>query len=427
MSAAGAVGHAEKILQEQVHRAVGTASVTAYTDLYDQVYWTKKLAHAAPIGSLGNRLLAGTYNGMTFVQTKSGLVLGYHVSWHKPAAPLIDGLQALHADRGRHDWLTIHVGMHVLDRGTQGDTTLRWSLEQDIPYLTLSKGKLSWRRYAHPTHTTATGVPIFVRPDVRLADVTVHSAVRTAPPRSIVFPARPDKGTASGRAIRYRTAAKLSAAQIRTLDTEYKARWPCNENPIKALVAVGFGVNRDRTLEPTTSRGHDGKVARTVAAIQQLDAKITQIEREPTGKALAARSRLEKKRARRKRELKRLHAQPVTKGARSARGAELLCKVMTLVLYNAIALLLSRSAISAVRAMAPARVRELLLGRTALASTTAGTLTLSIEGVVEPTDRTHQEELARLFSAARLKVGGMRLTVRIRDPSLENLVMRIAA
>ena len=159
MSRAGAVSAAERVLQQQAHEAVGGAYVTAYTDEYDQVYWTKKLAHAGPVGGLGNRLLGCTYFGLTFLRTKGGPNLGYHVSWHKPASPLLDALQALHQDEERHAWLSEHVAMHVLDRGTQGDPTLHWALSQGIPYLTLQKGSLNWRRYRNPTCELENGVP----------------------------------------------------------------------------------------------------------------------------------------------------------------------------------------------------------------------------------------------------------------------------
>jgi hypothetical protein len=94
MSARGAVGYAESTLQRQVHR-VGSADVEAFTDLHDQVYWTKKFAWAAPVGNLGNRLLACTYVGLTFVRAEAGPCLLYHVSWHKPASPLRDALERL--------------------------------------------------------------------------------------------------------------------------------------------------------------------------------------------------------------------------------------------------------------------------------------------------------------------------------------------
>jgi hypothetical protein len=128
MSDNGAVAAAERALLAQVTRHVregGGEDVIAYTDMFDQVYWSKKPTWAGPIGARGNRLLACTYFGMTFVRQPRGPLLALHVSWHKPASPLIDALQALHEESKRHTWLSQHVRIHVLDRGTQGDPALR--------------------------------------------------------------------------------------------------------------------------------------------------------------------------------------------------------------------------------------------------------------------------------------------------------------
>jgi hypothetical protein len=429
MSADGASRVVEQQLEAQVRSAVGAQSVTAYTDMYDQVYWTKKLAYAAPIGALGNRLLAATYFGMTFVRPTEGPLLAYHLSWHKPASPLFDALDVLHARPSRHRWLTAHVGLHILDRGTQGDTVLQWCVERRIPYLTLSNGVMHWRRYKNPTHHTPTGVPIFVRTDRRLVDVKISSAVRSTPPRTIVFPARPDKGEASVRSIRYRTAAKLSDAQIESLDELYKSRWPDNENPIKALVAVGFGVNRDRTLDVTTSRGLDGELARAKQAITKRDVAIRSLDRRDDRDAERERNKLLRKQTIARRKLRSLDrkAARVEKGARSNRGGEMLCKLLTLLLFNALALLLSRSAIHAVRMMTPHRVRELLLGRAAMARVEREHVILVVEPIFEPTDRDHQAELVRLFNAERLQIRGMSVNLRVRDPTSHNAPLRIAA
>jgi hypothetical protein len=67
--------------------------------------------------------------------------------------------------------------------------------------------------------------------------------------RVVVFPADPSAGIEDGRALRCRTAAALSDAEICNLDTVYKMCWPANENPIKALEAVGF----DRNLNPAST------------------------------------------------------------------------------------------------------------------------------------------------------------------------------
>ena len=60
LDAEGAWGHVAHAVGKQVRGAVAKLdeAVIAYTDMFDQPYYTKKLAHAAPIGRLGNRLLA---------------------------------------------------------------------------------------------------------------------------------------------------------------------------------------------------------------------------------------------------------------------------------------------------------------------------------------------------------------------------------
>ena len=45
----------EMSVEQAVERSGAKAVV--YTDMFDQVYWTKEPAHAAPIGNRGNRLL----------------------------------------------------------------------------------------------------------------------------------------------------------------------------------------------------------------------------------------------------------------------------------------------------------------------------------------------------------------------------------
>ena len=69
LDAEGASRHVARAVWRQVTAAVSKVDgeVVAYTDMFDQPYFTKKLAHAAPIGRLGNRLLAGTYFGLTTV------------------------------------------------------------------------------------------------------------------------------------------------------------------------------------------------------------------------------------------------------------------------------------------------------------------------------------------------------------------------
>jgi hypothetical protein len=366
------------------------------------------------------------YFGLTFVRTADGPVLGYHLSWHKPASPLLDALQALHDGPQRHRWLTRHVQVHVLDRGTQGDPALRWALSQSIPYLTLSKRTAQWRRFEHPTHHTDTDVPIFVRRDSRLGPCTVALG-RMRPPRTVVFPAHPDAGTDDGRALRYRTAAALTDAQITTLDQVYKARWPGNEHPIKALVAVGFDRNLDRTLELTPSRGHDGEVRRQREQIASLDTRLEALRPLPLEQAGTRYVKLSAQRANKAAKLAKATAKPETKGTRRDRGGEHLCKLLTLLLYNALAVLLWRSPLEAVRHMTAARVRELLLSRSAEVTCEDDTIHLVLTALYDPTDRAHQQELIRLFESCRLRIRDRRLTLRLRDPPEILRELRIAA
>lgn len=416
--AAGAVAEAEQVLFAQVRRAVGTHSVTAYTDVYDQVYWTKKLAWAGPVGGLGNRRLACTYFGMTFVRVEGGPALALHVSWHKPATPLIEPLRALHQNRARARWLRAHVTRHILDRGTQGGPTLTWCLQNGVPYLTPTRGDVQWRRYRHPDAHTELGVPIFVREDPPLASVERLEPAQA--PQVVIFPARPERGLEYGRAVEYRAATTFSPEELCTLDTVYKSRWPTNENPIKFLIAVGFDRNLDRTLDPTTSRGHDGESATLRAKLAAREARVeerrAQRDAHPTRRtrdAYDASVRAQKKAQARL----AAHARRAElRGARSARGAEPLCKVLMLIVYNALVMWLATSVLEAVRVMTPERVRALLLGCAAWASFGPNTVTLWIESTPSTQDQPLQDELIRLVNAARLRTPRGRLQIRTRDP-----------
>ena len=249
------------------------AQAVAYTDIFDQVYWTKKPAHAGPVANRGNRLLAATYFGLSFVRPHQGPVLAYHVSWHKPATPLQDALEALHAEPRRATWLAATIRRHTWDRGGSGRPTLRWAWARHIPYLTVTKGSTHWTRYRRAPRVYARrGLPVFVRRDAAVLHGRRRraGAERGATPEEVIFPAHPDKGRASTKALRYRTGAPLSDDDLRDLDHVYKTRWPCNENPIKALIAVGFDRNLDRGLTPTTSRGTDGRQARLEQREQAL-------------------------------------------------------------------------------------------------------------------------------------------------------------
>lgn len=419
---AGAVPVATRLLEQQVAGVVGERTVAAYTDIFDQVFWTKRPAHAAPIGSMGKRLLAAVYFGMTFVRPEGGPLLAYNVTWHKPASPLLDAFQALHADEARHAWLNEHVALHIADRGTKGDPVLRWCLRNGVPYLTVScrRHKLWLQRYRHPTHKTwRYRRPIFVRPDKRLQG-TERGPGRVVAPRTIVFPARPNQPE-DGRAIEYRTAAELTRAQVEGLDETYKARWPNNENPIKALQAVGFGANLDRTLRVMPSRGHDGKVERSKAALAKTEERLVAAVAE--GKKV---KRLKEQRRTQERRLKKLQEEPQEKGARANEGRELLVKVLSLMLFNVLSVLLWKSRDAAVRQMTLPRVRELLLGKSALGCLAGGELALWIEPMLTPRDQAHQSELVRLVNAEQIIARGAKIRIRIRDSSINQLDLRVS-
>jgi hypothetical protein len=416
--AAGVVPLAEGVLLDQVRGCVGANKVVAFTDLYDQVYWTKQTAWAGPVGGLGNRVLACTYFGLTFVRVGEGAVLALHVSWHKPASTLGDGLVALHRDARRARWLRAHVTAHVLDRGTQGVPTLTWCLGHGVPYVTLARGDADWHDFEDPTDHTALGVPIFVLGEPALASVPRVEPAEA--PHVVIFPARPARGLDDGRAIRYRLGTILPADDLRTLDEFYKDRWPANENAIKALVAVGFDRNLDRTLDPTTSRGHDGQGARLRAKVEEAQrdetATAQSFERELT--SAAERRYLSSARRRVQAETKAAEheTKAKTKGARSARGAEPLCKLLMLMLYNALAWVLAKSVLEAVRVMTAARVRALLLGCSATACIEQGAITLWIDATPSSDDRPLQEELLRVVNTERLRTSHGVLRIRRRDP-----------
>jgi hypothetical protein len=406
---------AARALEASVEQAVAKsgAKVVAYTDMFDQVYWTKKPAYAAPIGSRGNRLLGATYFGMTFVRLGDTAALAYHVSWHKPASPLQDALDAVHGAPRRAAWLSQNLRLHIWDRGGCGRPTLRWALARRIPYLTVMQGSTKWTRYRRPPRVhTRTKVPVFVQRDVAVA----AGRPEGTSPEMVIYPAHPAKGRRATQALRYRTGAALSKPELRTLDQVYKTRWPSNENAIKALVAVGFDRNLDRGLTPTTSRGTDGRAARLHARERALADKIAAFH--PTTVPQAVRQARPLLRQKRACALERaaIAALPQDKGARMNDGAELLCKTLMLLVYNRLTLLLAQSRSDDVRKMTPARIHELLLGRQMLACTDDLTTTLWIDPVPSPTERALQEELVRLLGDQPLPLRGRELRLRIRDP-----------
>ena len=417
IAALGGKDWVARIVEKQVESAAKHAdTATAFTDLYDQVYWTKKPAHAGPIGSLNNRVLACSYFGVTFVRIREkGPVLGYSISWHKPASPLRDALSALYQEPRRRAWLTETIELHTWDRGGEGAPTRRWAAEQGIPYLTIGTKTTHWTRYKHPSAYTSRRVPIFVRPDTAVG--TEPSGASGDRPRVVIFPASPDKGEASTRSLRYFVNAKLSGAQLRTLDEVYKDRWPANENAIKALVGAGFGVNRDRTLEVTTSRGHDGAVARLEEKERELQAKKDALSDEPCTKQVARTwLRLSKKQREVGKKRASLENQKQTKGARMPTGSEWMCKYVMFLIHNAVALLLAKSPMETIRVMTFVRLREMVLGRPMLVSLSKTKTTLWIDALHNPDDRRDQAEVVRLFNAAKLKLRGSPLLIQLRDP-----------
>jgi len=77
--------------------------------------------------------------------------------------------------------------------------------------------------------------------------------------------------------------------------------------------------------------------------------------------------------------------------------------------------------------MTPARVRELLLSRSAEVTCEDEKIHLVLIALYDPIDRAHQEELIRLFESCRLRIRDRRLTLRLRDPPAILRELRIAA
>jgi hypothetical protein len=419
-----------RAVEAQVHKAVGegNAKTFAYTDMFDQVYWTKKPAYAAPIGNRGNRLLAATYFGLTFIRPEQGPVLAYHVSWHKPASPLPDALEALHRPERRALWLTAHIALHLWDRGASGVPALRWAAARGIPYLTVTRGSTRWTRYrGAPRVHTRTNLPVFVRHDRQVGRVLGtwrkgargEAAQAKSPnpmPEQVIFPAHPDKGRASTKALRYRTGRPLTKGTLRKLDRVYKTRWPSNENPIKALVAVGFDRNLDRGLATTTSRGTDGALSRLETREQGLIAEVQAFTPTSLPQTMKAIRRFDREKSRYDEQRARIEATPQDKGARMPTGAEGLCKNLMLLMYNALVLLLIQSPLKQVQTMSLPLVHALLLSRSMLACLDQHGTTLWIDPVPSPSERLLQQELVRIFNEQSLSLRGRRLFLRLRDP-----------
>ena len=359
-----------------------------------------------------------------------GRVLAYHVSWHKPASPLQDALEALHAEPRRATWLTGTITRHIWDRGGSGRPTLRWALAHRIPYLTVTKGSTRWTRYRRAPHVyTRRRLPVFVRRDAAVLRGMRRRTVaeRSATPQEVIFPAHPDKGRTSTKALRYRTGAPLSKDELRDLDRVYKTRWPCNENPIKALVAVGFDRNLDRGMTTTTSRGTDGRQARLEQREQALRDEVAACQPTTSAQLTKALARFGRIKRACDEERAAVDAVPQDKGARMPTGAEGLAKNLMLLMYNALVLLLARSPIEQVQAMTVHRVYELLLGRTMLACPEAQRTALWIDPVPNTSERHLQEELVRLFNEQALTLRGRPLHLRLLDPPGQRRPLRVSS
>ena len=414
-------------LEAQVENAVVAAGpkVVAYTDIHDQPFYTKKPAHAGPIGRLGNRILAAVYLGLTFIQLgPGGPSLCYSISWLKPASPLHDALEILYSELRRRTWLLNWLRIHNWDRGGNGEAVLVWAATVGIPYLTLSGKTFHYTKFQNPALQTANGLPVFIRTHDGPA-AAAKTAGNGLQPRTVVFPAHPEQGRNSTKSLGYQTAAELSLEELRAMDEAYKTRWPGMENKIKAGLAVGFGINRDRLPELTTGRGVDGRIKKLAAREMQLTQEIGEMgpaeNKSELGKLKTGKKKLRRVRAKRR----ALERQPLTKSARAPSGGELMCKNLQQLLLNALALLLMTSPIEEVRNMTPGMLRELLLGQPALAALETGSVTLWIAPMADARQQRLQAELLRIFDAAGLQTLHGRLRFRTRkriyEPQLRGL------
>lgn len=417
LSNLGATELVAQRLRAQVERAVDAsgAPAIAFTDVFDQEFHTKRPAHAGPIGRLGNRILAASYWGLTFVQPVGFPSLAYHVSGHKPASPLIDSLKDLHADPRRSAWLRDHIRIHIWDRGGNGKKVLLWAASIGIPYLTIAGKTVNWTRYRDAVLFTPNGTPVHIRSDVGAA--AAQEGTVGLLPYVVIFPAHPEKGAACTRGLVYPTAASLTDEELLTINDVYKQRWPGMENQIKDAIAVGFATNRDRRQELTTSRGDDGKLAVLAAREAELRGTVNELLPAQTAaqkrRLAAPRKKLRKVRA----QQKTLRNKPLTRHTRVLTVGETFCKTLMLLVLNALALVLNKSPLPDLRTMTPALVRELLLARHALACIDHDDVTLYVEPVSAAGPRRLQENLIQHFDEQRLMVGGRRLRLRIRNGS----------
>lgn len=411
LDAEGAWAPVAHAVWTQVQGAVAKVdeAVIAHTDMFDQPYYTKKFAHAAPIGRLGNRLLGCAYFGLTTVALPGGPTLFAHLSWHKPAAPLRDALEDLFDDEARLAWWHEHVRLHIVDRGANGDGVLRWMGAWEVPYLTIGhKGAELWR-FRAPTLRNEHALPFVMRPDARLGGDAEDG------PWELIVPAHPDDPDGT-RGIRFRSAVAFTEAELLGLNALYKSRWPSMENELKALQSRGFGRNRTRRLALTVSRGTDGELARLREREAAQQAKVQELGEPPvSGKnfdRLVAASR--KVVELRDKQVAVANAAPL-KHARVEGGVERLGKWLHLLVHNAMALALATSADEEVRAMDPTTVFDLLLGRSALTRVETGRLTMWVDALDAANDRRRQAALVDVFNGLALRCRGCVVGIHLRE------------
>lgn len=411
LDAEGASTHVARAVWRQVTGAVAMADeeVIAHTDMFDQPYYTKKFAHAAPIGRLGNRILACAYFGLTTISIPGGPTLFVHLSWHKPASPLRDALEDLFDDERRLDWWQDNVRLLIIDRGANGDPVLRWLGDLNVPYLTISRESAELWRFRVPTLRSEYDLPIVVRPDRRL-DGDAEDG-----PWEVIVPADPSD-PAERRGIRFRSAVEFGTADLLALNALYKSRWPSMENEIKAAQALGFGRNRTRCLDLTTSRGTDGELARLRAREAAAEEEVEELGAAPASgdnlsrvvkagrKVLAARAKQVE-----------VEAEASIKYARVEGGAERLGKWLHLLVHNAIALALASSPVEEVRVMDLPTVFELLLRQPALTCIEDGKLTLCVNALDAAADRRRQQALVEVINTLKLGCRGKQVAIRILE------------
>lgn len=406
--------HVQAAVWLQVRRAcAGGGAVVAHTDVFDQPYYTKKPAHAGPIGRLGNRLLAATYFGLTTVQLPTGSVLWAHLSWHKPASPLRDALEDLFADPARLRWWRLHVRLHVWDRGGNGDPLLAWAGGLGVLYLTLGRESAELWRFHAPTARTDTGLALSLRSDRRLR------GSRARGPWEAIVPAKASDATCT-RGLRFRVAAPLTEGDLRGLTDTYKTRWPAMENHLKAAQARGFGRNRTRSLALVVSRGIDGQRTRLQARESHLLATLeAQNEGSGSPATFAAMQKTSGQVLRVQSRRVALEKAAPRKGARPAGGAERLYKWLLLATHNALTLLQQQDASRELREMDLPRLYSLLLGRSATVRVHANELAVYIDPVLAAADRRAQEALLALFNHAKLRCRGRSIVLRLAEDLVE--------